>query len=91
MKSVFIFPLIACFVGCAGWSETRTGVRYPALPKGCPVEFVESTSNFDAADHEMLGMISTNGGDGFTEDIKAELGPRVCAMSGTAVTIMASS
>ncbi len=69
----------------------RTGARYPALPANCPVDYVASTSNFNAADYEVLGHVTLGGYDSFTDDAKAKLQPTVCEWGGNAVTIMASA
>ncbi len=76
-------PLLAFIVGCASPVVVqRTGVRYSALPGNCPVDYVASTSDFNAADYQQLGYLSLRQ-NGFTEQAKAELLPKVCELRET--------
>jgi hypothetical protein len=90
MRKFVLVSLTMTMTACVHTSMQRTGARYPALPDNCPVEYVTSTSSFNAADYETLGHVMLNY-DGLTDAAKRDLQPTVCEWGGTAVTIMSSA
>jgi hypothetical protein len=88
-----LFAASVALTGCRPavvLSELRTGLPRPGRPPTCALEVIPSASS---SDREPAGTVQLRIGrdlDPLSEEVRAVMRPRACAMGGDAVTVLVS-
>jgi hypothetical protein len=82
--------------GCVLTSVNRTGERFPSYDRDCTIDYrygdMMKGLALVSSGYSQVGTITVAyGGDTFTEAMKANVGPRACAIGGDVVMMAASA